>query len=240
MFSSLRAVFFDLDQTLILQRHNFEEICLQTADDFAEALAPVTPKDFVRVFFPHAVTQWNLMMDRAKDGAQCRRDSFRDALAALGLDPALAEPMAARGDHHWIAANTLDPQAKPLLDSLASLGLIRGILTNGYRDIQQGKIARHDLLAHVNFAIASEEARAHKPAPGIFLQACAQANVAPEESLYVGDLLLNDVAGPKAAGLRAVLIDRDDSYEKQRTKHPDCPAPDAIIASLTEIIELIA
>jgi putative hydrolase of the HAD superfamily len=240
VFSSIRAVFFDLDQTLILQRHNFEEICLQTARDFAEALAPVSPEDFVRVFFPHAVAQWNLMMDQAKDGGQCRRDSFRDALAALDLDPGLAEPMAARGDHHWIAANELDPQSKPLLDALASLGYIRAILTNGYRDIQQGKIARHGLHAHVDFALASEEARTHKPAPGIFLQACTQARVAPEETLYVGDLLLNDVAGPKAAGLRAILIDRDDTYEKQRAKHPDSPAPDTIINALPEIVELLA
>ena len=51
-----------------------------------------------------------------------------------------------------------------------------------------------------------------KPDPEIFLRTCARLAVAPEESLHVGDSLAEDYEGARAAGLRALLLDREGRY----------------------------
>ncbi|MDP2711720.1 MAG: HAD hydrolase-like protein, partial [Solirubrobacteraceae bacterium] len=74
------------------------------------------------------------------------------------------------------------------------------------------------LVALVDGAISSAEAGERKPAPGIFARALALAADATGDgdgsdprdgALHVGDSLRFDVAGARAAGMRAVLIARD-------------------------------
>jgi putative hydrolase of the HAD superfamily len=48
-----------------------------------------------------------------------------------------------------------------------------------------------------------------KPDPRIFRIALASLGVTPDEALHVGDSAREDVAGAAAAGLRAVLVQRD-------------------------------
>ncbi len=47
-----------------------------------------------------------------------------------------------------------------------------------------------------------------KPSPAVFRAALDIAGADPNEALHVGDSLANDVEGARAAGVRAVLIDR--------------------------------
>ncbi|HKC93746.1 MAG TPA: HAD-IA family hydrolase, partial [Nitrospira sp.] len=49
---------------------------------------------------------------------------------------------------------------------------------------------------------------AAKPSPKIFQLALEKHVLDPEEALYVGDSLHDDVEGATKAGLRAVLLDR--------------------------------
>jgi putative hydrolase of the HAD superfamily len=48
-----------------------------------------------------------------------------------------------------------------------------------------------------------------KPKPDIFLRTCARLDLAPAEVLHVGDSLVDDYGGARAAGLCALLLDRD-------------------------------
>jgi HAD superfamily hydrolase (TIGR01549 family) len=51
-----------------------------------------------------------------------------------------------------------------------------------------------------------------KPEPEIFLRTCARLAVVPEEALHVGDSLAEDYEGARAAGLQALLLDREDRH----------------------------
>ena len=53
-----------------------------------------------------------------------------------------------------------------------------------------------------------------KPDPEIFRRACQRLQVSATESLHVGDSVTEDYDGARAAGLSAVLLDRQD-------RHPD-------------------
>lgn len=68
-----------------------------------------------------------------------------------------------------------------------------------------------------------------KPDPEIFLRACRRLDVAPAEALHVGDSVSEDLAGARAAGLSALLLDRSDA-------HPEIPDR---IRSLAEVGERV-
>ncbi|HZI65209.1 MAG TPA: HAD-IA family hydrolase [Thermoanaerobaculia bacterium] len=64
-----------------------------------------------------------------------------------------------------------------------------------------------------------------KPDPEIFRRACRRLEIAPEEALHVGDSVAEDLAGARAAGLSALLLDRGDAH----------PEIDDRIRSLAEV-----
>jgi putative hydrolase of the HAD superfamily len=61
----------------------------------------------------------------------------------------------------------------------------------------------------VDGVVTSAEVGAPKPDPRVFERALAIAGVAPAEALHVGDTVDNDVEGAAAAGVRAVLLQRE-------------------------------
>jgi putative hydrolase of the HAD superfamily len=56
--------------------------------------------------------------------------------------------------------------------------------------------------------IISSEVGWRKPAPTFFDIVCQQTNCRPEEILFVGDDLINDIHGAKQAGMATAWIDR--------------------------------
>lgn len=78
-------------------------------------------------------------------------------------------------------------------------------------------------FAHV---ITSEAAGLRKPDVRLFHAAAAAAGVAPAEIVYVGDSPKLDIRPALAAGMGAVLIDRDDQY----------PGAGDRIARLTDLV----
>jgi HAD superfamily hydrolase (TIGR01509 family) len=60
----------------------------------------------------------------------------------------------------------------------------------------------------VDGVVSSAEVGAAKPDPAPFARGLELAGARAEEALHVGDSLENDVAGARAAGVRAVLLDR--------------------------------
>jgi putative hydrolase of the HAD superfamily len=61
----------------------------------------------------------------------------------------------------------------------------------------------------VDGVVTSAEVGAPKPDPRVFERALAIAGAAPSEALHVGDTVDNDVEGATAAGVRAVLVQRE-------------------------------
>jgi FMN phosphatase YigB (HAD superfamily) len=54
------------------------------------------------------------------------------------------------------------------------------------------------------------------------------------ETLFVGDNLIDDVAGPKGVGMKAALLDRKNQYDADSDIKPDY-----IISTLKELIQII-
>ena len=92
-------------------------------------------------------------------------------------------------------------------------------------------LQRHRLLHHFSeFAFSDEVGRA-KPHPDIFNHAAAGLGVEASEMLHVGDREHNDIRGPHALGMKAVLFtatrDRDRAHSTADAvceRAPDLPA----------------
>jgi putative hydrolase of the HAD superfamily len=83
--------------------------------------------------------------------------------------------------------------------------------------------------------LCSEEAGSCKPDLAIFQEALRRAACPPEEALFVGDSLQQDIAGAGRVGLRSVLIwDRAD-----RDPPADGPRPHHVIRRIPELLDIV-
>jgi putative hydrolase of the HAD superfamily len=99
------------------------------------------------------------------------------------------------------------PDAAPALESLRSRTISLYCVSNW--DVSLGEVLeRCGLAGKLDGVITSAAAGARKPDPAIFARALAQAGCAPAEARHVGDTPAEDLAGARAAGIRALLIDR--------------------------------
>jgi putative hydrolase of the HAD superfamily len=93
----------------------------------------------------------------------------------------------------------------PVLDDLRRRGLRLGLVSNTSRDL--GAFVRHFGL-EVDGWIASGSHGKVKPSPLIFEAALELVGCAADCAAMVGDSPEDDIAGARAVGMRAVLLDR--------------------------------
>jgi putative hydrolase of the HAD superfamily len=115
--------------------------------------------------------------------------------------------------------------ARPALEAARQRGCARVVISNW-------DISLPDVLARVGLAplldgvVVSAEVGAAKPAPAIFERALRLARVPASDAIHVGDSLVEDVEGARAAGIEPILVSRD-----------GVPGPPGVrtIASLAEL-----
>ena len=123
----------------------------------------------------------------------------------------------------WAPARRLGATTHALLESLRARGLRLGLVSNAF---DPDWLLRRDLdemgvLERLDFAVFSSEIGKRKPHPDIFRRALEALEVEPEEALFVGDRLYEDVRGAAELGMitaQAVWFRADE--------HPDGHEPD--------------
>jgi putative hydrolase of the HAD superfamily len=145
-----------------------------------------------------------------RDGASldALRDRCAQALAA-------ALPAGDRLDHDAVRAAMLAslsftpfPDAVPALRALRERGLKLVVASNWDCSLPE-RLDGAGLGELLDGAVSSAVAGEAKPGAAVFREALRLAGVEADEALHVGDSLLNDVEGARAAGVRAVLLARD-------------------------------
>lgn len=82
------------------------------------------------------------------------------------------------------------------------------MLTNGTIEQQTAKVAAVGLADRIGLMVTAEELGSAKPDPATYLAVCDRLGVSPSATLHLGDRYDLDVVAPRAAGLRAVHLDR--------------------------------
>lgn len=151
-------------------------------------------------------------------------------LRALGLTPTvrLSELVYAAVLEAYLEGFELEPSAPAVLRELKGAGFKLGVLTNvGSYDLVKLRYRREGLLDLFDAVVASQAFPWRKPSSKIFEVACYLLGVEPAEAVYVGDDAQLDIAGAKAAGLRAIQVLK---YTRERSQ-----LADAWIESLEEL-----
>ena len=130
---------------------------------------------------------------------------FADAAHETGFDAFFDEVYA-----HYAKAD-----AWRVYDEVVEvLAVLRGrdlalVVTSNFDSRLHGLLAGLRLRDAVDAVVCSAEAGAAKPDARVFAAACAAVGSEPSDTLHVGDDPRADLHGALAAGLRALLVDRD-------------------------------
>ena len=140
--------------------------------------------------------QVRLVLDCAVPGVADRlADDMLEVAVTAYISPVLSFPPA------------LQSGAAEAVRGLAARGLTLGIISNTGRTpgiMLRRVLEAHDLLRHFSVISYSDEVGYRKPDPEIFRRTLARAGAAAPEAAHVGDNPVDDVAGARGAGMRAV------------------------------------
>ncbi|MFW9835575.1 MAG: HAD family hydrolase [Candidatus Thorarchaeota archaeon] len=96
-------------------------------------------------------------------------------------------------------------RAQEALREMRRAGLLLGIATNGSGKMAREIMALNGVEELFDVFTGADEVAEGKPEPDMILEACRRAGVDPGEAVYVGDELVDAIAG-KAAGVAGVII----------------------------------
>lgn len=231
----LKAVIFDVYNTLF---RNDTSCWMDTFRDLCRIQElPISPEDLWARWKSFEVrfrqTRTNLEHPQEsppfKTYQEAWRAAFVDAFDSLGI----------RGDPDQAAQMSVDSMAcrEPYEDTFTVLEYVghrwkRALLTNADNGSVMPLLQRYGLA--FDAVVTSEMARAYKPDPRGFRRIVAETGVLPEEALYVGDTLLDDVHGAKLAGMPVVWLNRNGA-----DTDPQLLSPDYHITRLEELMEVL-
>jgi 2-haloalkanoic acid dehalogenase type II len=226
--NGIRTITLDLDDTLwdvapVIRRAE-SKLTEWLRERYPRIVAMHQPEDIVEVR-AQVVVEFE---DRAHDLTFIRRQVLARMGVAAGYGDGFVDEAFAVFDRE---RNTLElfPEVLPALESLASRYKLVAV-TNGNAKLERIGI---DHLFHA--VVSARSAGAAKPAKPIFDAAVSVGGAAAHETLHVGDHPEFDVEGARAAGLRAVWVNRNG--------HPwpgGLAPPERTIADLRELDQLLA
>lgn len=203
-------VFLDLDNTLwdfdgnaeealhvLFQRHAIEEHTGATAEDFVRVYNRINHEYWAR-YERGEVSKEVLRSARFTDSF--RELNYPESLIPDGIWKEYLDicPVLTR----------LMPGARDFVEAIAPHYKL-AILTNGFEQTQQTKLACCGLGEYFDFMLSSEGLGHAKPSSLFFEAALSKAQVDAHDCLYVGDTFRTDVIGGVESGIRTAWYLRE-------------------------------
>ena len=192
----MKAIVFDLDNTLIDRQRAFTEML----KDRIQLTLPADKKHL-----KEQAIQDILMWD--DNGTVSRSVSFKKYCDKYEVTCMTSEELST----YW---TTISGSVVYLFDDVIEvIAYLKdkyrlAILTNGSPVSQRRKLESTGILNLFELSVVSGEVGIDKPDPRIFDVMCDRLNVKPEECLYIGDNYVNDVLGARNAGWNAIYLNR--------------------------------
>jgi HAD superfamily hydrolase (TIGR01509 family) len=109
----------------------------------------------------------------------------------------------------------VNPEARPLLETLGQRGLRRAVVTNTASTLAPSLLGAGDLVRFFECVACANLVPRSKPAPDLVLYALEKLGVAPHEAVMVGDSRY-DRGAASAAGVRFVGLGLDGDVRIER------------------------
>ncbi|MCM3360049.1 MULTISPECIES: HAD family hydrolase [unclassified Psychrobacillus] len=232
-----KAVFFDLDDTLLWDKKSVETAFQKTCD-YAAAKASVNSKELEKSVRDSAsqlydsyetrpFTQmiginpfeglWGTFDDPGEDFqkmklliADYQQHAWTQGLQKLGVeDETLGKELASYFPRMRKESPFVYEETFEVLDKLKNNYTLL-LMTNGSPSLQNTKLEiTPEISPYFDHIIISGAFGKGKPDPSIFEHALELVSVSKEEVLMVGDNLMTDILGASRAGIQSVWINRE-------------------------------
>ncbi|MFI1800056.1 HAD family hydrolase [Streptomyces sp. NPDC020379] len=165
------------------------------------------------------------------------RETFQEFRPGFDLGEQRAA-RAAAGQPEWFGEEDLYPDVRPALRELREAGLWLGIAGN--QTVRAGGLLRELFTGDVDLIGISDDWGASKPDPEFFVRVAEAVPFRPEEILYVGDRVDNDIRPAASARMRTALVRRG-PWATIQWRTPDAlSVPTFRVERLTELVERVA
>lgn len=216
----LRAILFDLDNTILDRRSSLECHLRRQQGRQPDTFAAISFDKYVDTF-----------MELDDNGYTARAEVFHGVERVLRLPAGAASALLQDLQAHFPDECITFPRAREVLGALRDSGLGLGLITNGAAVWQQRKIDSLGIAKYFGVTLISEAEGVRKPDPEIFRRAVDTLGVSAEEAVMVGDNPEADVHGAKSFGMKAVWK-RDDYWDPPQIV-------DAVIDNLDELPQVL-
>jgi len=255
--ATVKALIFDLDDTLVVEKASaaaaFLETCQMATERHginAEALHQTLRETCRQLWWYHnparpyavdvGISSWEALWSRfSGDGDDLRRlrtwapdyrlHSWHNALREHGVDDLdFAKQLAETFPALRCRRHVTYDDAHPLLEQLKPSYRL-ALLTNGASDLQREKIAGAGIASYFEEILVAGDIGVAKPHARMFTTLLARLEIEPHEAIMIGDSQSKDVQGAQAVGIKAIWLNRDN------TPRRDPITPDLEVNNLEEI-----
>lgn len=257
----MKALFFDLDDTLLWDKKSVETAFQKTCT-FAATKVDVDPiileqavrEEAAKLYDTYETRPFTKMIginpfeglwgtfDDAGEGFQklkvlapiYQREAWTRGLNRLNIkDEELGKSLATLFPKMRKESPFVYEETFDVLDQLkGSYTLI--LITNGSPSLQNLKLEiTSELIPYFEHIIISGAFGKGKPDPSIFKHALEIAEVSNEEALMIGDNLMTDILGATKVGIQSVWINRENKPPNEEVR------PTYTITNLHELIPLL-
>lgn len=222
--ASYQHIFFDLDHTL----WDFNTNCRLTLNELYDHhnlhSLGFTKEAFYLVYKEINDKMWYNYHRGLVTKEDIRSKRFEVTFEQLGR-PKSEVPSSLEQDFlaNCPTKGVLFPHTLEVLDYLSQKGMQLHIITNGFKETQQIKLATSGLADYFKIVVEPDNCGFMKPDPRIFHHALQLSGSTIQDSIMIGDDLHVDVLGAKKVGLAQVFVNRNEEIHQEEITHEiDC------------------
>ena len=173
--------------------------------------------------------QVSIFVNHINPGLAERLDrTIKDEIAQFYADSFLAHPPPAHED------------ALHVLEAIKEMGFKMGLISNtgmtpGFTF--RSYMEERGMLEYFHTLTFSDEVKLAKPSSEIFMMTLEAMDARPEQTIHVGDHVINDVVGAKRCGMKTVWI--SGFYEREDLNDPETE-PDITVDTLAAVVPAVS
>jgi len=238
-----KAVFFDMNNTLIDPKASFDACFLSVLADYTgrwdDGDAGRSPQRALATYRNEWSKKANALRLKPGEKEAAKKRCLQIALRhyPFQVNDAFVASFFREMRHQAREHAVLFDDAADAVGKLADPYTL-GIITNGSKEQQEQVVAKLNLSPYIagSRIFASNKGGVRKPNPAIFLGAARSVGVDPSQCVMIGDSWKNDVSGALKAGMRAVWLNRSKTGRSVRRAAGKIDIP--VVGSFNELAEL--
>lgn len=227
-----KHLLFDLDHTLWDHKANADDTLSDLFNKYSlGSLVPSGVDGFIDAFHKTNFELWDLYHLGEVDQPYIRTQRFRMVMKLLGVtDFDFFQELSSDYLSYCPRRSNLMPYALEVLEYLKPRYRM-SVITNGFAEIQDIKLASAGLTGYFDEVITSEQAGSLKPHAEIFNYALKKVGMSCVDCVMIGDNPTTDIQGAREVGIDQIYYDPDQNQAALSPTHR--------IQNLRELKELL-